>query len=690
MLNYSISLINVWFAGNGIDTRYFDNVTAQRAYFAPLCQPVEHKNINFNMGDNVSTVINYTDTSDRPIEEIIGSNYCVVRRYSDDGQTIESERYYFAVVRQVSGRNLEVSLRLDSIQTHYFKYKENIAECHINRACLNRFEEVKGSTTEVKFIGGVNSPLLNSEETILPKTCIDRITLYPNPDFFGTSALHDTSGLGAWLYVLIADNEKFPEGAFAEFSYEGITLPYKVLCAPVNRKFYVGHGETITGANWTLEGLLGYIKSRELTPYIYSYKVSGVPPFISDDYTTSDFYNYSNGGDNIIGINLGHELVVSKGNVQFYSEPHTITSYVASLMGGNCIGLHTSNVNLKSTTGIDFTFNKSDIVGADKSYKFNPKYLSNTCIEARLCDCMGNSFTYDLQKINRESISFDVDEPVLAENTRGYVRFGYSFNSINEGQPYYGCKDNYVGLVVNNDTSLLYEQTAIETFNANNKNFSQIQQAQRDYNTELYRIYSDQRAVNILFNTYSGVVTAVTQGLGGKVTEALGTSLQGITEPFKAISDIEFAGQTLNAKNNLSKLNETLTLDNVRCSPSSLRNGQGSIIFNSIVTSAAKSLSCAYFLEIWRGYETDIERFNDIIVEYGFSYERIGNVADFDNIRKYFNYIAAEIETISAPISIQEKNDIRDRFKSIRFWNVDTVDFTLENYEKWLEGDTNG
>lgn len=687
MLNYSISLINVWFAGNGIDTRYFDSVTAQRAYFAPLCQPVEQKNINFNMGDNVSTVINYTDTSDRPIEEIIGSNYCVVRRYSDDGETIESERYYFAVVQQLSGRNLQVNLKLDSIQTHYFNYKNTIAECHINRACLNRFEEVKGSTTEVKFIGGVNSPLLNSEETILPKTCIDRITLYPNPDFFGTSALHDASGLGAWVYILIADNEKFPEGAFAEFSYEGITLPYKVLCAPVSREFYVGHGETNQLANWTLEGLLGYIKSRELTPYIYSYKVSGVPPFISDVYTTDDFYNYSVGRHNIIGINLGSELIVSKGNVQFYSEPHTITSYVASLMGGNCTGLHTSNVNLKSTTGIDFTFNKSDIVGADKSYKFNPKYLSTICLEARLCDCMGNSFTYDLQKINRESISFDVDEPVLADNTRGYVRYGYSFNSINEGQPYYGCKDNYVGLVVNNDTSLLYEQTAIETFNANNKNFGQIQQAQRDYNTEQFNIYSRQRTANMLIDTAGSALTGALGILtGNSLATAIGLSSTA-TAPLSSLSDVAFAKESLNAKNNFSKLNETLTLDNIRCSPSSLRNGQGSIIFNSIATSATASLSCAYFLEIWRGYETDIERFNDIIVEYGFSYERIGNVADFDNIRKYFNYIAAEIETISAPISIQEKNDIRDRFKGIRFWNVDTVDFTLENYEQWLEGD---
>lgn len=690
MLNYSISLINLWFAGNGIDTRYFESIEAQRAYFAPLCQPVEQKNINFNMRDNVSTVINYTDTSDRPVEEIVGSNYAVVRRYSDDGTTIESERYYFAVVRQLSGRNLEVSLRLDSIQTHYFKYKSNIAECHINRACLNRFEEVKGSTTEVKFIGGVNSPLLNSEETTLPKTCIDRITLYPNPDFFGTSALHDASGLGAWLYVLIADNEKFPEGAFAEFSYEGITLPYKVLCAPISREFYVGHGETNQLANWTLEGLLGYIKSRELTPYIYSYKVSGVPPFISDDYTTSDFYNYSNGRHNIIGINLGHDLIVSKGNVQFYSEPNTITSYVASLMGENCIGLHTSNVNLKSSTGIDFTFNKSDIVGADKSYKFNPKYLSTICHEARLCDCMGNSFTYDLQKINRESISFDVDEPVLVDNTRGYVRYGYSFNSINEGQPYYGCKDNYVGLVVNNDTSLLYEQKAIETFNANNKNFGQIQQAQRDYNTEQFNIYAGQRTANMLIDTAGSALTGALGILtGNSLATAIGLSSTA-TAPLSSLSDVAFAKESLNAKNNFSKLNETLTLDNIRCSPSSLRNGQGSIIFNSIVTSAAASLSCAYFLEIWRGYETDIERFNDIIVEYGFSYERIGSVSDFDNIRKYFNYIAAEIETIDAPISIQEKNDIRDRFKSIRFWNVDTVDFTLENYEKWLEGDTNG
>lgn len=692
MLNYSISLINLWFAGNGIDTRYFESIEAQRAYFAPLCQPVEHKNINFNMGDNVSTVINYTDTSDRPIEEIVGSNYAVVRRYSDDGTTIESERYYFAVVRQLSGRNLEVSLRLDSIQTHYFKYKSNISECHINRACLNRFEEKAGNTTQVSFIGDITSPFFNSENIDLPKRMMTKVPIKANPDL-GNSGLSDyIANINAttWIYILMANNEKLPEGAFSiAFNYEGLTLPYVVLCAPLTGHYYVGtDGGTTSKGNWTLDGLLSYIKFKELTPYIYTVKVSSISPFIEDVYTTDDFYRYSVDNQNVLGIKL-QGLVVSKGNVQFYDPPEYAGMYLASLMGRNCVDLRSLPINLSAFTSVDinFVFNKSDIIGANKDPKFNPKYLSSACFNARVSDIMGNSFDYDLQKVNYSTIIFSMDEPVLPDNTRGYVRIltGDTKNS------YYNNDNNYVGLVVNNDTSLLYEQTAIETFNANNKNFSQIQQAQRDYNTEMYNIGGVQRSVNMLLNMGQSTTAGILQGtIGGDPVKGISTLIGGLFEMPRALSDIYFAGEQLNAKNNLSKLNETLTLDNIRCSPASLKNAQGSIIFNSETAGNAASLSANYFLEIWKAYDADIERFNDIIVEYGFSYERIGHVSDFDNIRKYFNYIAAEIETIDAPISIQEKNDIRDRFKSIRFWNVDTVDFTLENYEKWLEGDTNG
>lgn len=682
MLNYSISLINVWFAGNGIDTRYFDSVTAQRAYFAPLCQPVEQKNINFNMGDNVNTVINYTDTSDRPIEEIVGSNYAVVRRYSDDGTTIESERYYFAVVRQLSGRNLEVSLRLDSIQTHYFKYKSNIAECHINRACLNRFEEVSGSTTEVKFIGGKDSVFYQSENTNLPKYYVHRNRIQFDVDYSTDSIINNYLGHNqiTWLYMILVPNEKLPDTWLQSYLYNDVRVPYVVVCAPIQTNFRVGTNDaapTSSSPIWYYQGMFRWIINKGLTPYIVSAKLSPFPPFVYKGYS-SEFTEI----DDLMGIQTSGGEV---GGVNFYFFQDQQQWAVGQCLGNNCQWL-LADVDLSLIDeSLKFTFNKNEIIGANKSYKFNPKVNSSDITEIIIADLMGNTYTYDLQKLNKLTFQLIGDEPVLPDTTKSAVRV----YMLNEPDNVYNNTYNiYSGLVTSKDTSFIYTQTALETFNANNKNFSQIQQAQRDYNTEQFNIYSRQRTANMLIDTAGSALTGALGILtGSSLATAIGLSSTA-TAPLSSLSDVAFAKESLNAKNNLSKLNETLTLDNIRNSPTSVKNAQSSVIFNSIVNgNLSRTLDAHYYVQVWRAYDNDIERFNDIIVEYGFSYERIGNVSDFDNIRKYFNYIAAEIETISAPISIQEKNDIRDRFKGIRFWNVDTVDFTLENYEQWLEGD---
>lgn len=685
MLNYSISLINLWFAGNGIDTRYFESIEAQRGYFAPLCQPVEQKNINFNMGDNVNTVINYTDTSDRPIEEIVGSNYAVVRRYSDDGTTIESERYYFAVVRQLSGRNLEVSLKLDSIQTHYFKYKENIAECHINRACLNRFEEVSGSTSEVQFIGGKDSVFYQSENMNLPKYYVGRNRIQFDVDYNSDSVINGYLAQHqiTWLYMVILPNEKLPGEWMQSYLYNDVRVPYVVVCAPIQTNFRVGTSDSIPTSSspiWYYQGLFRWLNNEGLTPYVVTAKLSSFPPFVYGRYTAFSEI------DDLIGIQTD---AGEMGGVNFYFYQDQQQWAVGQCIGNNCLKLLADIDLTLIDESIGFTFNKSEIIGADKSYKFNPKVNGSDITEIAIADLMGNTYNYDLQKLNSLTFQLLGDEPILPDTTKSDVRL-YMTNKPDN--VYNNTYEIYSGLVTSNDTSFMYTQTALETFNANNKNFSLMQQAQRDYNTEMYNIGAGQRSVNMLLNMGQSTTAGALQGtIGGDPVKGISTLIGGLFEMPRALSDVYFAGEQLNAKNNLSKLNETLTLDNIRNSPSSLKNAQSSVIFNSIINSGLNNeMNTHYYIQIWRAYENDIERFNDIIVEYGFSYERIGHVSDFDNIRKYFNYIAAEIETIDAPISIQEKNDIRDRFKGIRFWNVDTVDYTLENYEKWLEGDNNG
>ena len=75
MLKYKLTLINVWWNENSIDTRYFNNLSEQDSYFDNLTKGIQSPFVNFNMGDNISTTIIYRDNSNRDISELIKCNY---------------------------------------------------------------------------------------------------------------------------------------------------------------------------------------------------------------------------------------------------------------------------------------------------------------------------------------------------------------------------------------------------------------------------------------------------------------------------------------------------------------------------------------------------------------------------------------------------------------------------------------
>ena len=84
-------------------------------------------------------------------------------------------------------------------------------------------------------------------------------------------------------------------------------------------------------------------------------------------------------------------------------------------------------------------------------------------------------------------------------------------------------------------------------------------------------------------------------------------------------------------------------------------------------------------------YFKDMKVVDDLMYRNGYNYGKIGKVSDFDNLRKKFNFISANVELITANISDKEKERLRDRLKSVRFWNQDTIDYINENYERSLE-----
>lgn len=77
---------------------------------------------------------------------------------------------------------------------------------------------------------------------------------------------------------------------------------------------------------------------------------------------------------------------------------------------------------------------------------------------------------------------------------------------------------------------------------------------------------------------------------------------------------------------------------------------------------------------------------------YGFTFSSIAQVKDYVHIRKYHNYIKAQLQSINGNLSNAARSELRQRFANgVRFWNRQNesdefiVTYEKENYELWLE-----
>ena len=196
----------------------------------------------------------------------------------------------------------------------------------------------------------------------------------------------------------------------------------------------------------------------------------------------------------------------------------------------------------------------------------------------------------------------------------------------------------------------------------------------RDYRSEQTRIANNAAVASMAGNLVTGIAGMAAGGAGvGAAVGALGSAIN------TGIGIAQRNAET-QAANEFSKLNESLTLDNMRSAPDAIRNAQGNILF-TMLFQHDPSLFC----EIYEALDTDSRKMLDYMNMYGFKYGLIGNVKDFDNVRARFNYIAANVDIIDFPLSDTEHERLKQALRSVRFWNGDSVSYDLENYERSLE-----
>ena len=376
--------------------------------------------------------------------------------------------------------------------------------------------------------------------------------------------------------------------------------------------------------------------------YYYSIKISVVPPFTSFD-----------------GISIdNNNCLVINASVKDGANGKLIAILNNGKTGAICLNTNTSQVGLFYGCSQDNTilplFNyslpennsvkKADITKPQTpNLKYNPKLNGQNFKELVITASSGDTFAYDIQKLNGSSIAFEYSEPIQPEVTKYCLR-------VQGGTGLYedGTDENYTGLVGSTDNSLAYTNDQYAAFIANNKNFF---------------LQSNMKIVSNAAQSAIGIADSVGSG-----------------NYDAARSDFLSAG--INTAT--AVIDRDLTIDNLKATPDQLKNANGNVIFNMFVA------ELGLYVEKHSALEGDLKTANDFMNIYGFSFSGIANVKDYANIHKYHNYIKAQLQSINGNLSNTARVDLRQRFASgVRFWNQDKVAYEYENYENWLDSGAN-
>ena len=300
-------------------------------------------------------------------------------------------------------------------------------------------------------------------------------------------------------------------------------------------------------------------------------------------------------------------------------------------------------------------FSKSNIISGEKNKLTNPK-LNNMDYKEVSLNIVGSQQSIDYQKLNNRNPRFTYLEPLTCDTTRVIVRYKSKDNEdiFNE---YYS--NSFNGLIYTSDLSLPMANDTFSQYLANNKNAYLSFQNQQQYTINRNALSLGMKAVGVALNP----TTAVTSGLGA-VENIIGMQ-----------TELEY-----------NKAQFNLSMDNMKSAPSILVNANGSALFANGVN------QFGVYIELYEGLDTELEVANDIMFRDGYNYNRFGEVKDFINIRKNFNYIKAILGNISGlPISEEARRNLKQRFASgIRFWNKNdnnqyAINYINENYENWLD-----
>ena len=705
---YRIATLNTPFDSTYLDVVRFDTRAAQQRYFnmtelfrgAPF--------INFDPKTLLNTDIYYVMPDGVPAE-ILGHNYCIIKDKAAKG----TPEYYYYFIKQSefdAGRQVHLTLELDIYQTYYIDTK--FQDCFITKAHLNRF--IKKSDGNLYFDFTPKSNLFVREEiTGAPKRLVnlEKCELsYPAviPDDLATFLRTQISG---WIYVYLKRNEsgyKFqhaldstrtPESGFTEkstfgyaFSGEEIDLSgaYNVFVVPLFRdpqtvwevKYVTPEDETYSNPI-SERGLEGFIRDNG-TSDILAVKFSMLPPW-DPEYDFSDFKITTNPGHTRLTMQYSknvQSIVIADGGFRINGTYASDVFYINSqrLYKNYSLLASFDADKIDANGGISMPyfagFAASEVKG-DRNIKYNPKIFSQDFSE--MVVFMGSSNTsFDLTKLGKNFALFKYSEGMTPDIMRATLSIKHDDD---DPGVYIEESENEAALSITQDTTMPFAENQLDTYLANNKNFYQQRDISLSYQEKVAGTNFGFSIANSIIGGGFGAAgaqlnkTAFGRGLGA-AKSVVGAGM-GIIQ-----SGVNY-GLSLEGIEN-QRIQSDLTLDNMRNAP---QNAQG---VNGNMFTMFNLNKYSIYAGFYQALKRDLAAADDQMFIYGYNYNRIDNVKNVDNIRHYFNYVRANLTTMSTPFGMPD--EVHDAFRQLferglRMWNVTDQMFKYEkeNYENWLD-----
>lgn len=665
-LQYYLSLIDFPFDMGGEDTRYFASQSEQQEYFEYKAASGGAPFVLIdapNLDNLVITRQVYKGAQSGMTQfDYAGKNYAVVKVVN--GSDVRYFYYYVENCSIGAHGQVIVDLKMDTVQTYFFDPSVTFSDCLIERAHLNRF--VDAGNGNVKFVSDPASKIFNSEEGLnFPKRMVKRTKL--DLRFIDSSNTTINAWLNEniayWVYVFIDKTKSYnigvldpnnPDNVSSTFSAGnvypiGFNSQTGVICYPIynnadNETEDIGDLTnniikiSVSSANIEIVPHQTAINPFKLanaeTSYFYNIKISILPPFDILENAHLDTNNNLVINCSAVG-NIANSGQVSVIRAVNNNNGLRFALFCSSVQSRKFISTQYYQLpqNISSTAKTMITTPQAP------NPAYNPKLNGQNFKELVITAANGESFTYDIQKLVESSIVFRYSEPIIPEITRYYMR-------VSGGTGLYTDQtdENYMGLVGSTDNALLFTNDQFAAFISNNKNFFL------------------QSNIKIGAGAVSGVMDAVKNVASGNYAAAT-------------------SGVVSTAVNTgISFIDRSLTVDNMKNAPDQMKNANGNVILNLFVT------ELGLYVEEYSALDGDLKTANDFMDLYGFTFSSVANVKDYANIRKYHNYVKAQLQSIEGNLSNAARNDLRTRFANgVRFWNGDVVSYQYENYENWLD-----